>query len=110
FATMSYELDPATDPVAKKLFRAELVGRRWQDRLDAALMPASTVWARRAAPENQTTTDVHAACGRDLEDALSAVLKTGRTIGLRRAWVHVSGGGTYGLVELRGDAAKPSGG
>ncbi len=101
FATMSYELDPNTDPVAKKLFRAELVGRRWQDRLDGALMPAGTVWARRAAPESDTTTDVHAACGRDLEDALAAVRKTGRAIALRRAWVHVSGGGTYGLLHLR---------
>jgi hypothetical protein len=101
FATMTYELDASTDPVAKKLLVAELVGRRWQDRLDGALLPAGSVWARRAAPESDTTTDVHAACGKDLEAALAAVLATGRAIGLRRAWVHVSGGGTYGLVSLR---------
>ena len=62
YATMSYELEATTDPVARKLFRAELVGRRWQDRLEGALMPAGTVWALRDAPESETTTDVHAAC------------------------------------------------
>ena len=101
FATMTYELTPETTPTARKLFRAELVGRRWQDRSEGALLPAGAVWARRAAPESDTTSDVHAACGNDLEVAAAAVLRAGHVIGLRRAWVHVSGGGTYGLVALR---------
>jgi len=100
FATMTYELDASTEPDARKLFRAELVGRRWQDRIEGALVPGTMVWARRAAPESETTVDVHAACGRDLDAALEAVLKTGRKIGLRRAWVHVSGAGTFGPVRL----------
>src|SRR4051812_35012503 len=35
-ATMSYELHNSTLPDARKLLRAELVGRRWQDRVRGA--------------------------------------------------------------------------
>ena len=99
-ATLSYELTPATAPDARKLLRAELVGRRWQDRCEGALMPAGTVWIRRSAEPEHTTDDVHEACGRDLFAAVAAVAATGRSIALVRAFVQVSGAGTYGLVPV----------
>ena len=99
-ATMSYELTPATLPDARKLLRAELVGRRWQDRRDGALMPANTLWIKRAAEPEHTTDDVHEACARDLFAAAAAVAAMGREIAVVRAWVQVSGAGTYGLVTL----------
>jgi hypothetical protein len=102
YATISYELDPSTDPDARKLLRAELVGRRWQDRCEGALMPANTLWIRRSATETETTDDVHRACGEDLRRAAEAVVRTGHKIGIRRAWVQVSGAGTYGLVGVEG--------
>ena len=102
-ATMSYELSADTAPDARKLLRAELVGRRWQDRCEGALMPANTVWIRRSAAPEHTTDDVHEACGRDLVAAAAAVAATGRSITLLRSWVQVSGAGTYGLAQL----AKP---
>jgi len=98
YASMSYELHPKTPPEARKLLRAELVGRKWQDRHKTALMPSSTVWIFRAAGEDDTTDDVHAACVRDLRDAAAAVARTGRPIQLVRAWVHVAGAGTCGLA------------
>ena len=36
-ATLTYELDPSTAPDARKLLRAELCGRRWQDRHEGRL-------------------------------------------------------------------------
>jgi len=99
-ATMSYELSADTAPDARKLLRAELVGRRWQDRREGALMPANTVWIRRSAEPEHTTDDVHEACARDLVAAVAAVAATGRAITLLRGWVQVSGAGTYGLVPL----------
>lgn len=98
FATMSYELHPSTAPDARKLLRAELVGRRWQDRFKEQRMPANTVWARRIADEGHTTDDVHAACAEDLRKAVAAVVGMGRAITLVRAWIQVSGAGTYGLA------------
>jgi len=99
-ATMSYELHPDTPREAQKLLQAELVGRRWQDKHDGARMPANTVWARKSADPAHTTDDVHEACGRDLRDAVAAVARTGRTIQLLRAWVQVSGAGTYGFASV----------
>ena len=99
-ATMTYELDPSTEPDARKLLRAELVGRKWEDRCQGERMPSHTVWCRRGAGERSTCDDVHAECGRDLHDAVAAVAKTGRTIALVRAWVQVSGAGTYGPVPI----------
>lgn len=98
-ATMSYELDGATQPDARKLLRAELVGRRWQDRYEERLMPAGTVWISRSATPDQTTDDVHAACADDLRAAVAAVAQTGRPIRLLRAFIQVSGAGTFGLVK-----------
>jgi hypothetical protein len=98
-ATMSYELHPTTEPDARKLLRAELVGRRWQDRWEGSLMPAGTVWIRRSAEDHQNVDDVHAACGQDLHAAVDAVARTGRPIRLLRAWVQVTGAGTVGLLK-----------
>lgn len=98
YCTMSYELHPTTPPEARKLLRAELVGRRWNDRSKALLMPSSTLWIRRAATDDETTDDLHAHCARDLRDAAAAVARTGRPIQVVRAWIHVSGAGTFGLA------------
>jgi hypothetical protein len=100
FATLVYELDPSTEPEARKLLRAELVGRRWQDRVQGALMPSNAVWIKRSAAEHETTDDVHRACGEDLAKAVAAVAATGRPIAVKRAWVQVAGAGTYGLIAL----------
>jgi hypothetical protein len=108
-ATMSYELSPATPPEARKLLRAELVGRRWNDRANARLMPASTVWSTRYAADEETVDDVHDACVRELRDAAAAVARTGRPIQVLRAWVHVSGAGTYGLAAAEALALPESG-
>lgn len=98
YVTMSYELHPTTPAEARKLLRAELVGRKWQDRHKTALMPSSTLWILRAAGEDDTTDEVHAACVRELREAASAVARTGRPIQIVRAWLHISGGGGVGLV------------
>jgi hypothetical protein len=98
-ATLSYELHPRTEPDAAKLLRAELVGRRWQDRFENARMPANTLWIKRSTEPHQTTDDVHAACGDDLHRAVLAVAGMGKKIALVRAWVQVAGAGSYGLVR-----------
>ncbi len=98
YATLSYELHPKTQPDARKLLRAELCGRKWQDRHKSLLMPSSTLWIVRSAEDDETTDDVHAACIRDLREAARAVLRKGLSIQLVRAWAHVSGGGTCKLA------------
>lgn len=97
-ATLSYELHRETDPDAAKLLRAELVGRRWQDRYDGQRMPAGTLWIRRSTEPGQSTDDVHAACVRDLHAAAESVAKMGRKVAILRAWIQVTGAGTWGLV------------
>jgi hypothetical protein len=104
-ATMSYELHASAAPDTVKLLRAELVGRRWQDHHDGKRMPANTVWIQRSADPAHTTDDVHDACVADLRAAVAAVAGMGRKITLLRAWVQVSGAGTYGLASLD-DAAE----
>jgi hypothetical protein len=99
-ASMSFELHPDTPAEARKLLRAELAGRRWLDRINGPMMPAQTVWMQRKAPEEHTTDDVHDACSRELLAAVDAVARSGRRIALVRAFVQVSGSGTYGLVKL----------
>ena len=99
-ATLSYELHPDTAPDARKLLRAELVGRRWLDRFQEQRMPANTLWIRRSAEERETVDDVQAACAEDLRRAAAAVAAMGRKITVTRAWVQVSGAGTYGLVSV----------
>ncbi|AUX47659.1 hypothetical protein SOCE26_091810 [Sorangium cellulosum] len=98
-ATMVYDLHPDTPLESRKLLRAHLVGRRWQDRHDGAPMPQSAVWIRRSAEDDQTTDDLHAACARDLREAAAAVAQAGRPIQVMRVWIQVSGAGTYGLAR-----------
>ena len=102
-ATMTYELSASTDKDARKLLRAELVGRRWNDRYDSAPMPSNTVWIKRPAGPNETTQHLHDACSRELFDAVDAVARRGLSITLVRAWVHVSGAGTFGAVLIARD-------
>ena len=100
FATLSYELHPATEPDAAKLLRAELVGRRWQDRWRGERMPATALWIERSSEPHHTTDDVHAACAQDLYKAVAAVGSMGRKLVLLRAWIQVTGAGTFGLVPV----------
>ena len=58
---------------AAKLLRAELVGRRWQDRQNGEKMPANCLWMARSAEPHHTTDDLHAACAEDLYRAVAAV-------------------------------------
>ena len=97
-ATMSYELAPTTPPEARKLLRAELVGRKWNDRHKTALMPSSTLWIVRSVSDDETTDAVHAACVRDLREAVAAVVRKGLPIQVVRAWFHISGGGAWSLA------------
>jgi hypothetical protein len=99
-ATMTYELDPATSPDARKLLRAELVGRRWQDRWEGRLMPAGCVWIRRTTQPDETVDDLMKHCERELHAAAAAVEATGRPTRVKRAWVQVSGAGTWGLLAV----------
>jgi len=96
--TLSYELHPTTAPDARKLLRAELVGRKWNDRHKAALMPSNTVWSNRTAGDEDTTDEVHVACIRELREAAQAVVRTGRPVQVVRAWLHISGGGALYLA------------
>ena len=95
---MVYVVHPDTPPEARKLLRAHLVGRRWHDRFEGAPMPSNTLWMRLSAADSDTTDDVHAACARDLRDAVAAAAQMGRQIKVLRVWIQVSGAGTYGLA------------
>ena len=99
-ASMSYDLGADTPPDARKLLRAELVGRRWRDRCRHDAMPHNTLWIERGAASDDTTDDVHTACATDLRDAIEAVRKTGRAETLVRCWIQVSGAGTFGTVSV----------
>lgn len=98
FCTMIYDVSPDTPADARKLLRAELVGRRWHDRVRNRLMPRAGVWIDRKVDDKDTTDSVHTKCAQDLKDAAAAVAKTGRTCTIARVWIQVAGGGTYGLV------------
>jgi hypothetical protein len=99
-ATLVYELHPQTEPDAARLLRAELVGRRWQDRYEGQRMPATALWSRRTPEQNQTTDDIHALCAADLQKAVAAVAGMGKRIALVRAFIQVTGTGTFGLVPV----------
>lgn len=107
FATLIYELDPLTPPDARKLLRAELVGRRWNERFDGHLMPAGTMWIRRTTEPGEDVDHLKAKCVRELYDAVQSVAKTGRAIKLVRGWVQIAGAGTWGLIL--GDADRRTG-
>lgn len=99
-ATMSYDVSPQTPEEARRLLRAELVGRRWQDRCQGAPLPGNTLWIRRAAGPDETTDHLHTACARELVEAAEAVAKRGLTISVTRSWIFVSGAGTYGPAPV----------
>lgn len=98
FVSMAYDLSPETTAEARMLLRAELVGRRWHDRVRDRLMPKGCVWIDRKVADDQTTDDVHTLSAADLRDAAHAVAQTGRPIKVLRAWIQVAGAGTYGLA------------
>jgi len=97
-ATLAYELHPQTEPDAARLLRAELVGRRWQERRDGQKMPANCLWMPRTGEPHHTTDDLYAACADDLYKAVAAVAGMGKKIALLRAWLQVTGSGTHGLL------------
>jgi hypothetical protein len=105
-ASMSYDVSDDTPAAARKLLRAELVGRRWHDRVRDRLMPQSAVWMERVASEGETTSLVHDQCAEDLRRAAAAVEQRGLTCRVTRAFIQVSGGGSYGLAGP--DAFKDS--
>lgn len=99
-ATLAYELDPSTPPQAAKLLVAELVGRRYKDHFDGKRMPANTLWIKRNAEPEETVDDLKRKCGAELRSAAAAVARAGLPIRVVRAWVQVTGAGTYGLLDL----------
>jgi hypothetical protein len=103
--SMSYELGPDVTDDARRLLCAELVGRRWQNRSGERLLPRNSVWIERSASDDQTADDLHQACTQDLRGAAAAVRNTGFALKVLRAWIHVSGGGTYGLAA--GELSSP---
>jgi hypothetical protein len=96
--TLSYELGGETPPEAHKLLRAELCGRRWRDRCKDRPMPRGTLWMERTVDDDATTSTVHDVCASDLRTSAAAVARAGLPLRVVRAWLHVSGGGTYGLA------------
>jgi hypothetical protein len=98
--TLVYELHPTTDPKAAKLFRAELVGRRYKEQWEGQPLPRTALWIRHTLEAEETVDDLRGRVGRDVRAAARAVRRAGLTLGVTSAWVHVMGGGTVGLVEL----------
>lgn len=99
-ATMVYELSPETSAEGKKLLRAQLVGRRWFDRHEGKRVPDSMVWARKTNDAGETVDVLKAQCERELLASVDAVAALGVPIRLARAWIQVSGAGSYGPVAL----------
>jgi len=98
-ASMSYDLSSGTSGEARKLLSAELAGRRWKRRLRERLMPRNTIWIERSATDEQTTSDLHRICAIELRDAARAVAAAGLPIEVVRAFIQVSGAGSYGLAK-----------
>jgi hypothetical protein len=106
-ATMTYELHRETDPDAAKLLRAELVGRRWQDRYEGEKLPATMLWMPRHGDAELNVDQIQARCAEELFRAVAAVAAMGRKIMLLRVWVQVTAAGAFGLVAVpRGAAAS----
>ncbi len=103
--TVAYELKGGASEESAKLLRAELVSRGFRDTQGERALPKNSVWAQRPLGEDDTTDALHDACTRDLRLAAAAVRATGRTLELTRAWIQVSGGGTYGLAA--GELGSP---
>lgn len=98
-ATLVYETDEKTSKDARKLLRAELCGRRYNDHFDGKRMPDGCLWIRRGAEPSETVDDLKRKCQEELAAAAAAVSSRGLPIRVVRAWLHVSGAGTFGLAE-----------
>ncbi len=98
-ASMSFELSADTPPQARQLLIAELVGRRWQERIGERRLPRYTLLLRRSLGDDETTDDLHRRCAVDLRNAARAVVAAGLPLRVRRAFIQVSGAGTYGLTD-----------
>lgn len=98
-ATVVYEFAPSTEPKAQKLFRAEMVGRRYKEQWEGLPLPKNTLWIRRTAEPSETVDDLKERCRLEVVGAAGAVRKAGLAIDLPAVWVHVMGGGTFGLVD-----------
>jgi hypothetical protein len=112
-ASMTYDLSKDTPDDSRKLLRAELVGRRWRDRVKERLLPRNMVWMMRESHGDETTSDIHDHCAGELKAAAEAVRSMGRSCTVLRAWIQVSGGGTYGLAadeERKGSPPAQDGG
>ena len=108
-ATLTYELGPETAPDARKLLRAELVGRRWFDLFEGKRMPEGTLWARKTAEPGETVDTLRAASARELRAAVApgaGELVARRRVRLRRSFDQKS----ICTSELDGDARRSSGG
>jgi len=99
-ATIVYEFSPTTDAKAQKLFRAEMVGRRYNEHWEGRPLPRTALWIRRTTEAGETVVELKARCEREVQSAVQAVRKFGLTIELSALWVKVMGGGTFGLAEL----------
>jgi hypothetical protein len=105
---MSYEVSADTSDDAKKLLRAELVGRRWRDRERDRIMPRQAVFCvRNVSDDRQTTDTLHTLCATELRDAAAAVARAGLPIRITRAFIHVAGAGTFGLAPEGFFTAEP---
>jgi len=104
-ATLAWELDPSSSPQAAKLLVAELLGRQYLDRFEGKRLPAHTVWIRRNVEDGETVDDLKRRCAAELRAAAAAVARAGLPIRLVRAWVQVTGAGTYGVLDVQPDEA-----
>ena len=98
-ATLVYETDDATSKEARKLLRAELVGRRYNDHFEGKRMPEGCLWIRRSAEPHETVDDLKRKCQEELRSAVAAVSARGLPVRVSRVWLQVSGAGTFGLAE-----------
>lgn len=101
-ATVVYEFAAATEPKAQRLFRAEMVGRRYKEQWEGEPLPKNALWVRRTTEQGETVDDLKERCRLEVVGAAAAVRKAGLGIELTSVWVHVMGGGTFGLVDARG--------
>lgn len=98
-ATVVYELDPSTSVEAQKMLRAELVGRRYNDRFEGTPLPKNSVWIQRSRGPDETVDTLKDRSAEELRAAVAAVAKMGLPIRLVRGWIHISGAGTWGPIE-----------
>lgn len=99
FVTLAYEVDPKTPVDAQRLLRAELVGRRYFEAHEGKKLPAHCLWAPRSREPGETVDHVSRRCEAELVAAVSAVRKMGFKIRVPRAFIQVTGAGTFGVFE-----------